>query len=245
MEGSTIIFRQIARNIFIFLFIWIHNSVFTQTVENVRAITKGDIIEIYYDLKPGIDSLNSNITIFSSHNNYQVPLLWVTGHVGQLIPPGDNKLVIWEARKELDNFKGELIIEVRAEPVAMLYEFNSHKKLLARPGKNFTVSWKGGKKTDIVDIQLLDAEKKIVNVLSSTSNANQFTWNIPKDFKRGTYYLLLKAPGQELRSEPIKIQRSKKWLLILPIVGGIGFLAGSLGNKEELLPTPPGPPSNN
>lgn len=246
MDGLVVSLLRICQAIVSLIIIsFISINLLAQTVENVRAVSKGDIIEIYYDLKPGIDSLNSNITIFASHNNFQTPLLWVSGHVGQLIPPGDNKLIVWEARKELEDFKGELIIEVQAEPIALPYELVANKKLIAIPGKSFTIRWKGGKKSDIVDIQLLDAKKEIINVLASDSNSNQFKWDIPKDFKRGTYHLLLKVPGQELTSAPIKVQRSKKWLWAFPVAGGIGLLIGSLGSKEEMLPAPPGPPENN
>ncbi|MCX7638309.1 MAG: GPI anchored serine-threonine rich family protein [Cyclobacteriaceae bacterium] len=216
-----------------------------QTVENVQAFIKGDIIEIHYNLKPGIDSLNCDVSVYSSHNQFSSPLLWVSGHVGQHIAPGDGKLIIWEARKELENYKGEIIIEVRAEPIVPPYRFLPNTKIKARPGKPFTIAWEGGKKTDVIDIQLLDKNKAIVKVLESGNNNAKYVWNIPKNFKKETYYIRLLVPGGELVSEPFKVQSSKKWLLAIPAIGGIGLVIGLLGEKEEILPEPPGPPDNN
>ncbi|MFN3939975.1 MAG: hypothetical protein ACK4IY_05275 [Chitinophagales bacterium] len=216
-----------------------------QVIENVRVIPKGDILEIYYDLKPGIDSLNCNIAVYASHNDFNAPLLWVGGHVGSSISPGDNKLIIWEARKELENFKGQIIIEIQADPIVLPYQFNFEKKIKARRSAPLRIDWIGGKKSDVIDIQLLNKNKEVINVLTSTNNEKTYLWKIPRDFKKDVYHIRLIAPGYDITSNPFKVQGTRKWWLIIPATGGLLLALILTDNKDQPLPLPPGPPSSN
>lgn len=215
-----------------------------QSIENVHVVPKGDILEIYYDLKPGIDSLSCNISLYSSHNDFSTPLLLVGGHVGSFISPGDNKLVVWEARKELQNFKGQIIIEVRAEPIVLPYQFNFEKKIKARRGTTLKINWTGGKKSDVVDLQLLNKNKEVVSVLASSNNEKTYSWKIPKNFKKDVYHIRLIAPGYDITSDPFKIHGTRKWWLVIPAAAGGLFLVLN-SPDDQPLPLPPGPPSTN
>lgn len=244
MVGLDRVALLYALHTFILIFLPGHQHGLAQTIENVRAVPKGDLIEIHYDLKPGMDSLSCNISVYASHNQFSTPLLWVSGHVGQLIPPGDNKMITWEARKELENFKGELIIEVQADPVVPPYVFLTRKPK-ARIGKKYSLSWQGGRRTDMVDLQLLNAKKEVVTVISSFPNERNYTWTIPNTLSKNTYYFRLLAPGMEATSQPIRFYKNKKWWIAIPIAGAVILGINLLSGKQEQLPLPPAPPENN
>ncbi|SMG12891.1 hypothetical protein SAMN05661096_00553 [Marivirga sericea] len=62
----------------------------SQTVENVTATVKGDIIIVSYDLVSTSDEL-FNINLYSSKDNFEKPLALVTGDVGPNIANGKEK----------------------------------------------------------------------------------------------------------------------------------------------------------
>jgi hypothetical protein len=78
---------------------------FTQRIENVRPEISGEKILIYYDLI-GIEANQSVIVkVFMSTDGgktYGEPLKSVTGDVGVVVGPEENKCIIWDVFKDED-----------------------------------------------------------------------------------------------------------------------------------------------
>lgn len=95
-------------------------SVKAQTVENIVASFDGEKISITYDLNHNVVEHKFIISLYSSHNGFQNPLTLVTGDVGNDIPSGKGKKVIWNVRSELPPyFNDELAFKVKAKLIAL------------------------------------------------------------------------------------------------------------------------------
>ena len=84
--------------------------------ENIRVDLRDDLIIIMYDLKPAATAADFKVEIFGSHNNYERPIVQVSGDVGSSVKPGLNKIISWASKAELKDYKGELIFEIAATP---------------------------------------------------------------------------------------------------------------------------------
>jgi hypothetical protein len=84
--------------------------------ENIRVDLRDDLIIIMYDLKPSATAADFKVEIFGSHNNYEQPIVQVSGDVGLSVKPGLNKIISWASKSELKDYKGELIFEIAATP---------------------------------------------------------------------------------------------------------------------------------
>ena len=72
------------------------STAFGQTFENIRTQKDEDKIIIVYDLVSIDQGSKVNVSVFSSLDNYILPLTNVTGDVGTVFP-GPNKRIIWKA----------------------------------------------------------------------------------------------------------------------------------------------------
>ncbi|MCZ6521933.1 MAG: hypothetical protein O6848_10610, partial [Bacteroidetes bacterium] len=112
-----------------------------QQIENLTFRLEGTEIIINYDLL-GEAEESYFITVFSSQNGFTDPLQFVTGDVGEEISPGTGKIVIWDARQELGDFRGNLRIRIRARLVPII-SFENIPPGLKR-GKVNEIKWTPG-----------------------------------------------------------------------------------------------------
>lgn len=106
--------------LYILLFLLSSYNLLSQEIDNVRASVEGTTIEIRYDIINARINHIFNIEVYYSidnGNSFIGPLRHVTGDVGDDITAGDNKKIIWDVFKEVDELNEHVIFEVRAEVI--------------------------------------------------------------------------------------------------------------------------------
>ena len=89
-------------------------------VSNVSASQRGDdskLVDIYYNLS---DADGDLCTVWASVSNnggssWQVPFSTSSGHLGSNVSPGVNKLITWDAGKDIPGIVGTLKVRVFAD----------------------------------------------------------------------------------------------------------------------------------
>lgn len=170
------------------------NYIFSQKIENLKTEALGDNIVITYDIQGGDPGDFFNITIYSSHNNFNSPITKVSGDVGVNLKEGKGKRIQWEAKSELGNYKGSLTIEIEVKVVAPL----SLKTQLAhvKRGKAIQLVWRGGDQNQKIKIELLK-DGNVEGTIGTIANSGAYTWSVPAKQKTGKDYMLRLNGGKE------------------------------------------------
>jgi len=233
--------------------IFSNQLVHSQRVENIRANTNGDIVNITYNLI----SLNQNhlfeIRIYGSHNNYTFPLSLVSGEVGNDIKPGQNKSIVWRAADELGTYRGDIIFQIRgsvtgevvvepppqveATPVETeLAEESIPDLIINNPrsgsafkiGKSMPLQWQGGKRDENIKIELFKSNMMLRNVGTSSNNGS-FNWTVPRDIKGSDFKIKLfniNTPESAVFSGDFKIKGKTALIIkLLPLFAAGGAAA--------------------
>jgi hypothetical protein len=224
----------------------------SQTVENVSATVKGDIIIVTYDLVSNADEV-FNVNLYSSKDNFEKPLTLVTGDVGPNIVSGKGKRVEWLAKNEFREYSGNLIFEIRAflpEAAFDPLELQNFSISEIKSGKSYRLQWTGGKKNENIDIFLFENGSQKAKI-STVRNSGKYLWKIPKGKKSSTYQVQLKGETGIVASDDFRIEKGFPFL----IVGGGGIVTtgviiyllsrdsstGSGNSSTSELPVPPDP----
>lgn len=241
-----------------------------QSINNVRAEKMGDNVKILYDLQGGSPEALFDVAIYGSHNNFTAPLTLVTGDIGKRIQPGNNREVIWRAKEELINYRGEVIFEVKATVMGGYYSINNPGASSSfKRGKLMPINWSGGATGENVKIELYKNQVKSETISESISNQGSYVWTIPKGLKTGSGYQVKISNTRDYEQQGIsKTFKLKKFPVGITVfvgaaaIGGALYAAGIFGSKEEpptntnnppvddppvddpvTLPSPPPPPS--
>jgi len=234
------------------------NVLLSQNVQNVRADLDGNSVVIIYDLT-GDDKQTFKVELRSSHNNFNSPLRLVSGDVGENVSPGTNRRVVWEAKKELRVFSGDVQFEIRAEslfsPLSVITPVGGSAY---KGGKSLGITWRGGNAGERLTIDIM-RDGRIFQSLGSVTNTGNYAWIIPKKIAKSDGYsvrLTSESPDQS----PVSSQgftMKKKGSPIIPIVAVVvaaGVAAAVLSGGDEGgttptptptrddLPDPPAPP---
>ena len=154
---------------------------FGQQVSNVRAEKDGDNVRIVYDLEGTSSDAMFDVNIYSSHNNFTTPLKLITGDVGKRIKPGKSYEIIWRAKEELVNYRGEVIFEIKAIVMGGYYVVNNPNTSSSfKRGKLMPINWSGGNPGDNVKIELFKNTGKTETISESVTNQGSYVWTIPK-----------------------------------------------------------------
>ncbi|MBI1769597.1 MAG: hypothetical protein HYR67_14610 [Bacteroidetes bacterium] len=217
-----------------------------QKLENLKAIAQGEKIIITYDLSETFAGDRCDIQLYSSHNNFSMPLQHVSGDIGRGLPAGKGKRIEWEAKIELGNYQGELSFEVRAEVIGLLTFKNGITN--AKRGKTVSIVWRGGSKNENVKVELLK-DGVLQSGVATTTNIGNYQWNVPLKQKTGGGYQIRLVNGKEMITTDFFSVRHKipTLLKILPAVAAgvvVGLLSGSKGSsgtptKSSDLASPP------
>ena len=170
------------------LICFLFTNTWAQQVTNIHATQLNEsTVRVAYDLEGEVPGQMFTVSLFNSTNNYDLPLEYVDGYVGEQIEAGVNMFIDWDISKELVAYEGELTFEVRAEltftPIRV--SFPETKKVSR--GKQHLISWKGTNTNDRVDIQLYRNDKKVASI-TKTVNDGQYEWDVPYSAKPGKGY---------------------------------------------------------
>ncbi len=233
----------------LFVLLLVGGSLAAQKIENVKATINGDDIIITYDLT-GKEGQEFKINLYASNSNFSKPIIKASGDIGSKITPGKDKRVVWNAKNELPEYKGDLVIEVRGEagviassvrPLSFLSPTGGNVKR----GKILSISWTGGTPTENVDLSLMK-DGAVSEKIADQSNNGVHSWQVPKGTKPGTYQLKLTGTSSGFAMSPnFKVKPKTPFIVkILPFlaVGGVAAVLLSGGSKKaDDLPVPPEP----
>jgi hypothetical protein len=92
-------------------------TAYSQVVRNVNFAQKDMKIEVSYDLTGGKYYQYFSVALYVSTDGgkfYHGPLSQVSGDIGPEIAKGSNKKITWDVIKEMPDFGGDVIFDVRA-----------------------------------------------------------------------------------------------------------------------------------
>ena len=224
-------------------------SAYAQSIQNLNAQFIDGKVVVVYDVAGAKQNQTYSLELFGSHNNYATPLQHVTGDVGKSIRAGVGKRITWDATAELGTYSGQITFKLKGELIPVPFSFQSPvSKTSTRRGKDFKIRWDGGTPNQTVHLDLYDGTGRIVS-FGDVRNVGEYTWNVPKNFPKGTYSIQMAAGSQTLRSGAVSVKaRVPMFLKILPILGAGGAVVALGGGSEggggsggNDLPAAPGP----
>lgn len=153
----------------------------------------GNNINLYYDLMDSVDNSRRtySIALYASRDSYTSPLTKVTGDVGQIVKPGGNRKITWNAKEELGgDFQGKISLEVRGKefiPFLKLDGFNSKKAW--KRGVKQDVTWSGGRANSLINFELYKNGKFVSAPHTSIATSlGKYSILIPKNTNPGGGY---------------------------------------------------------
>jgi hypothetical protein len=228
---------------------------FAQAIENIKVSFDGQKVSITYDLLHANPDEKFKVTIFSSHDNFSIPLNFAEGDVGEGIFPGKSKKVIWNVKNVLPpDFDGDLTFKIRAGGMAApKLTLNALDKVNFKRGEAIPLKWSGGGPKDQVTIGLYRDDVEQTRIVEKTSNAHAFTWSMSKKQKPGKGYTIRAVstahPKEFTSSQAFRIKPRIPFFvkaLSVAAVGAVVFIVTSGGGdpvppdapKDEALPGP-------
>ncbi|MGK7389343.1 MAG: Ser-Thr-rich GPI-anchored membrane family protein [Candidatus Cyclobacteriaceae bacterium M2_1C_046] len=213
----------------------------SQTLTNIRAEAKGEVVIINYDLIAPQSDQKFDVKLYASHNNYSSPLKFVSGDVGENVQPGTNKRIQWDAKAELQKFDGNITFEVRATTAMPAVSFtNPTKGTKFKRGKTYPIVWEGGSASKEYELELYRNGVK-QQTIGTVEDNQRFTWAIPIKVDNAKNYTIKLVDGNQpvAESQPFTIKRKVPLgLKIIPIVA-VGVGAGVYFMLNSITTTPP------
>src|SRR6185436_17258090 len=93
------------------LMLWLAPAIaYGQTASINKVEMAGDKIVVHYKLESPNQTNTFLLQLYSSKDNFAIPLAKVTGDVGMEVRPGPNNRIEWAIREELGNYKGRIAL---------------------------------------------------------------------------------------------------------------------------------------
>ncbi len=227
-----------------FLFMLLACASYAQRMENLIPILVAENIEITFDLIDEVGGQTFDLQLFSSFDNYTSPLQYVSGDIGKEVSPGTGKKVIWEAKRELGEYKGAIYLEIRGiitPPFVRILTPNAGNKF--KPGKTMEIRWDSDV-TRNIRIDLYRQGTRI-SAIADTPNTGKCTWTLSKKTAKGAgYYLVFSSdakPGKTVESVQFAVAKGMPvWVVVagVAVVGGVVGVVMSLGDDGGGTPDP-------
>lgn len=230
-------------------------SGYTQKLSMDRIELVRDKIVVHYSLEDVNPNHQYQVDLYSSKDNFAVPLTKVKGDVGSEVKPGKEHTIEWSIVLEIGNYVGDLSVEVRARVYVPFVKINGFKEgSVYKRGRSYPLLWTSGNMGGQVDVELYNGQSRVGGD-RNVPNTGKYEYAIPGSVKPGKEYRL-KFTNTRNRDEfvysPVfritpKIPFVIKVGGALAILGGVAFLAGSSGGEggsdsAKNLPSFPGLP---
>jgi hypothetical protein len=230
---------------------------YSQRVTNVRAAMDGVDVRITYDLESSNLTDLFEVNLYCDQNNFTEPLKLVSGALGKGIKGGKDQVIIWKAREELVNFRGQVVFEVRATMLGGYYSVTqpgSTSKF--KKGKLMTINWTGGTQGERVKIELIQSNHTRATISEGVSNQGNYIWTVPKDIKPSKGYQVKISNTADVISQGISKAfaikgKSAAAFILIPVLaagGGAAYYLSQNGGENkppvdgtQALPLPPNP----
>ena len=146
-------------------------------------------LNIYYVLQDADATNRYIIKLFSSRDNYSTPLKSVTGDIGVAVIPGNNKKIVFNISEEFGaDFEDKISFQIRGSIYVPFIKLNESYAKLKRD-KSYEFTWTGGTEKEILNIELVSGDKKIMD-FPSFSNEQKYNLKLPASLKIGIPYRL-------------------------------------------------------
>lgn len=223
-----------------------------QSVKIKQIELANNKVIVTYELDDSNPNNEYQLNLYSSKDNFTVPMTKVKGDIGNEIKPGNSKKVEWNIREEFGDYEGDLALEIRGRVFvvfAKLQGFNDHKSY--KRGKTYPLNWKPGN-TNPIHIELFKGSERLVGELNHPNNGS-YLLTMPAHAKPGDDYRLRltdsKRPGEFIYSDFFNLKPrmplAVKTLGGAVVLGGVAFLVTQLSTSGEAnQPNPPALPNN-
>jgi hypothetical protein len=215
---------------------------YAQEIQIMNVQMKGENIEVMYNLLDERIDRSYTVNLYTSKDNFIQPMEEVSGDVGVDIPVGNNKKLIWHAKKELgQDFEGDLALELKGNyyvPFITIDGITEGREF--ERGKEHDIIWSGGRGDNILNFELYRGDDLIVSFEERPNNGNT-SIQIPVKVKPGEDYRF-RISDKRNRDDVVYTDYfviKRKVPLSLQLVGTavVGVGAGIL--IQFLIPEPP------
>ncbi len=180
-------------------------------VKNIEY--KNNLVELTYNIQDTLVGRYYTVRLYSSYDNFLSPLKDVTGDVGLEIKPGGDRVITWDAAKELgSSFSGSVSLELRGRiyvPFINIDWFEDIKSLKQK--HKYNITWTGGRPTNILNFDLYRGDTKITT-FPNVANVGHYELMLPKQVPPGKNYRFRisdsKNKDEVVFSHPFRIKRS-------------------------------------
>lgn len=179
------------RLVSLFLLLFLAGVTFGQSIDIVKATFDGQKVLINYELAFADASQKFTVSLYSSYDNYAVPIQGITGTVGEGVVPGENYHINWDVRSALPpTFDGEIIFKVKATKLIPALPLNviPFSVTAYKRGQSIEINWTGGRTGDKLTIELQKGNETPQKVIEKTYNNQNYSWQIPTKTKPGNDY---------------------------------------------------------
>lgn len=176
-------------------------------------------ILVEYSLSSNVKGTIYQVEVYSSIDNYILPLKGVYGDIGFNVEEGQRQFK-WNYYEDIEEFKGEISFKIKAveQYVPVLWLATSIPNVQKRK-KSYELEWKGGFKKDLLSIQLMKGDS-VCYSLDSITNNGLYKLKIPKEIKKGLGYSYTIYPmSQKEKKTPTKEFTIKSKTPVLVSVG--------------------------
>lgn len=172
-----------------FLLAFATGKITAQSFAITQIEMEGVKLNIYYVLQDTDETHKYIIKLFSSRDNYSTSLKSVTGDVGVAIIPGSNKKIVFNISEEFGaDFEDKISFQIRGSIYVPFIKLNESYAKLKRD-KSYEFTWTGGTEKEILNIELLSGDKKILD-FPAFSNEQKYNLKLPASLKVGQPYRL-------------------------------------------------------
>lgn len=238
--------------VLLFSFLFPISYLFGQEIDITNVKLVGDAVEVHYNLVDERVDRSYSINLYTSSDNFIQPMTSVSGDVGIDIPVGENKVLIWDAKKDLgDSFNGSVALEVKGNyyvPFITIEGFQKGQEF--KRTKHQEIVWSGGRGDNILNFELYRGEN-LVKTFEERPNNGNTKLTFPRGIKPGGDYRLkisdTKNRDEAVFTDTFVIKRKYPLGAQLGVVfilgAGVGYLIKSLVPKDEpdIVAPPPLP----
>lgn len=224
----------------------------SQVLDSVSMSFENGLVVVQYDFLVGEADKEYELYLYGSHDNFTNPLQYTTGDVGKKIKLGEDKKILWDAKTELGNFKGDFSLKIKGSIYTPLVQYkNIDDDLKIKRGNAYDIQWTSSVKADKL---LLKIQRHGVPLIEPQviENTGSYLWELPEKTKPGKGYSIQLSDTENLlreeTSNEFSIRRKVSLTYIIaPVVVVAGVTAILLiGGPEDpnTIPLPPNTPEN-
>lgn len=219
-------------------------SLSAQEIEITQLSLKDSKAVINYNLKDDKTERRYTLNLYSSKDNFIIPLENVNGDIGLEVKPGYNKKITWDIGKEYgSDYKGQISLELRGRVYVEFVNvegFETYRTV--KRGKPWDILWRGGAGSRVLTFELYDGEVPTEVVFPNVANEGNVTINIPTSVKPGKDYRFKISDKRNkddvVFTDPFRIKRKIPLLAKIVPVFVVGVLVGTVAGSSSGGETP-------